>query len=124
MTEPGRGLSIERRLPLLMTAVLVAVLATSLVLTYRTLATTARATAAVRLLRVARLLATSSEQSMRARVATLARTAHRRAPFRAASRSARSKSSTASSYRIAIAARRPRMRSTGPELPLPRRGPP
>src|SRR5205823_2458311 len=73
MTDAGRGLSIERRLPLLMTAVLIVVLATSLVLTYRTLATTARSTASERLRQVARLLATSSEQGNRQRVTILVR---------------------------------------------------
>jgi signal transduction histidine kinase len=75
MTEAGRGSSIERRLPLLMSAVLVVVLATSLVLTYRTLAVTARSTAAERLRQVARLLATSAEQNTRGRTASLVRTA-------------------------------------------------
>ncbi|AHG91310.1 ATP-binding region ATPase domain protein [Gemmatirosa kalamazoonensis] len=75
MTDAGRGLSIERRLPLLMTAVLAAVLATSLVLTYRTLASTARATTAARLQQVARLLTSMSEQTQRQRAATLSRAA-------------------------------------------------
>ncbi|MBV9880231.1 MAG: HAMP domain-containing protein, partial [Gemmatirosa sp.] len=75
-SDPARrALSLERKLPLLMTALLAVILATSLALTYRTLARTARTTAEARLTQVVRMLATMSETSLRVRIATLQRVA-------------------------------------------------
>ena len=64
-----RTLSLERKLPLLMTGVLVVVLAASLALTYRTLTLAAEDAAATRLLRAARQLASSIESAASQRVA-------------------------------------------------------
>jgi hypothetical protein len=66
-------MSIERRLPLLMTAVVAGVVVASLLMTYRTLATAARANATRRLQEVAAMLATTVEQSSRQRAAVIGR---------------------------------------------------
>src|SRR5829696_8403914 len=73
----GRGgmLSLERKLPLLMTGILTVILAVSLLLTYATLRQSATDAAAERLRRVARQLASLGEISsgrVRARVRDVA----------------------------------------------------
>jgi signal transduction histidine kinase len=70
-----RSLSLERKLPLLMTAVLVVVLAASLALTYGTLTDAAHDAAAIRLSRATRQLASSIENSINVRAALQRRVA-------------------------------------------------
>ena len=66
-----RRTSLERRLPLLMTAVLVVILAASLFLTYRTLTYNAEIAARERLTRALRQVATTVEAATTARMARL-----------------------------------------------------
>ena len=70
-----RSLSLEHKLPLLMTGVLAVVVGASLVLTYRTLAESAHDAAETRLSRAARQLATSIENSVNQRAALQRRVA-------------------------------------------------
>ena len=70
-----RRLSLEQKLPLLMTGVLVIVVATSLALTYQAIAQSAEAAAATRLARVAGQLASSIEGSINQRAALQRRVA-------------------------------------------------
>jgi signal transduction histidine kinase len=65
----GRSLSLERKLPLLMTGVLVVVVAASLALTYRALTHSARVSIATRLSRAARQLSASAETALNTRAA-------------------------------------------------------
>jgi signal transduction histidine kinase len=67
----SRSLSLEHKLPLLMTAVLLVVLAASLVLTYRTLSKTSAEAARKRLTEAAEQVATSAEASIRRRARVL-----------------------------------------------------
>ena len=80
-----RALSLEHKLPLLMTAVLAAVLGSSLLLTYRTLAGVAQEAARERLEGVAQQITTSLEASTAQRARLLRATAAA-APVRAALR--------------------------------------
>ena len=68
--------SLEHKLPLLMTAVLLAVLAASLALTYRTLSRSAEDAARGRLTEAIAQVASSAEASMRRRARTLVEVAH------------------------------------------------
>ena len=70
-----RRLSLEQKLPLLMTGVLLIVLATSLALTYQAIAQSAEASASTRLARVAGQLASSIEGSINQRAALQRRVA-------------------------------------------------
>src|SRR5918999_1531205 len=67
----GRTLSLERKLPLLMTAVLVAVLALSLFLTYSTLTRSAESTARDRLISAARQVAGTVQAATQQRLTQL-----------------------------------------------------
>src|SRR5688572_30086300 len=72
-TVPGvsHAASLERRLPLLMTGVLVVVLATSLALTYRTLTRSAESSSHARLASAARQVASTAGASAIARAAAM-----------------------------------------------------
>ncbi|HVE78476.1 MAG TPA: ATP-binding protein [Gemmatimonadaceae bacterium] len=67
----ARTLSLERKLPILMTALLAVILAASLVLTYRTLTRSAESAARERLTRAARQVATTVERATHEQAAVL-----------------------------------------------------
>ena len=95
----SRSLSLEHKLPLLMTAVLLVVLAASLVLTYRTLSESSAAAARKRLTEAVEQVAGSAEVSMRRRARVLGDAA-RDASLRAALESSRDTSAYASARRV------------------------
>ena len=88
----SRSLSLEHKLPLLMTAVLLVVLAASLVLTYRTLSKSSAAAARKRLTEAVEQVAGSAEVSMRRRARVLGDAA-RESSLRAALEASRDTSS-------------------------------
>jgi signal transduction histidine kinase len=95
----SRSLSLEHKLPLLMTAVLLVVLAASLVLTYRTLSESSAEAARKRLTEAVEQVAASAEASMRRRARVLADAA-RDPSLRAALEASRDTSSYASARRV------------------------
>ncbi|HZO17761.1 MAG TPA: hypothetical protein VFB46_02165, partial [Gemmatimonadaceae bacterium] len=71
-----RSLSLEHKLPLLMTVVLLTVLAASLALTYRTLSRSTEDAARLRLTEAIRQVATTAQNAMRQRARILHEAAH------------------------------------------------
>ena len=115
----GRALSLEHKLPLLMTAVLVAILAASLFLTYRTLTRSAEAAAAERLARAARQVASTVEAAMRARLALLHQVGREPAVRRALVRAERVPESSPLTAAELMDAQRSLARLVGPDSSLP-----